>query len=193
MRQLMSLVGVGVVTVACLSAAVRAEGVSIGEKAPNFTAEAVDGKTISLSDTKGAQATVLCFTCNDCPVAIAYEDRFIEFAKKYADKEVKFIAINVNRTETLEAMRRRAEEKKFNFPYAYDDSGESAKAYGARVTPHLFIIDGDGVIAYMGAYDDNMAAGKVEKRHVESAVDALLAGRRPEVSETKAVGCSIKR
>ena len=137
--------------------------------------------------------TVLCFTCNECPVAIAYEDRFIDFSKEYADKDVKFIAINVNKNENLEMMRERAEQKKFNFAYAYDKDGDSARLYGARVTPHLFIIDADGDVAYIGAFDDNMAAGKVKERYVALAVDALLAGRQPEVTETKAVGCTIKR
>jgi peroxiredoxin len=192
MVRLTTACGLGLLVMMCVGSVAQGEALRVGDKAPDFTAESVDGKTVTLADTKGSLATVLCFTCNDCPVAIAYEDRFIDFTQKYADKNVKFIAINVNKNENLEVMRERAEQKKFNFVYAYDQEGDSARSYGARVTPHLFLIDADGHVAYVGAFDDNMAAGRVKERHVESAVDALLAGRQPEVAETKAVGCTIK-
>lgn len=183
--------GLGLVGLACGVSPARGEAVRVGDKAPNFAAERVDGKTITLAESQGSVATVLCFTCNDCPVAIAYEDRFIEFTKQYADQGVTFIAINVNKDENLDVMRERAEQKQFNFVYAYDRDGDSARSYGARVTPHLFIINANGEVAYMGAFDDNMAASRVKTRHVESAVNALIAGRQPEVTETKAVGCAI--
>jgi peroxiredoxin len=174
------------------SADKKTEPVQVGDKAPNFKAETVDGKAITLSNTKGAKVVVICFTCNSCPVARAYEDRFIEFNKQYADKGVKFVAINVNKGESLEDMKRRAEEKGFNYPYAYDESRESATRYGARVTPHLFVIDGDGNVAYIGAFDDNMNAKEVKHHYVTDAVDALLKGEKPQTTETKAFGCGIK-
>lgn len=162
----------------------------VGATAPNFTAAGVDGKEVSLANNKGAKATVIAFTCNRCPVAIAYEDRFIAFSKKYSGKDVQFIAINVNSSEDLEAMKQRAEEKGFNFPYAYDKSGDSARAYGARVTPHIFVLDGDGKLAYQGAFDDKQSGPTTP--HVENAVKALLAGKEPDVKSTKAFGCGIK-
>jgi peroxiredoxin len=161
-----------------------------GEAAPDFKAKGVDGKDYSLTNSKDAKVTVLCFTCNVCPVAVAYEDRFIEFAKKYHDKGVNFVAINVNSTEDISAMKQRAEEKGFNFPYAYDESGDSARAYGARVTPHLFVLDSKGKVQYQGAFDDNQ--GKPTKHYVADAVEAVLAGKTPAVTETRAVGCGIK-
>lgn len=168
----------------------RAAELEVGASAPNFTAAGVDGKEVSLANNKGAKATVIAFTCNRCPVAIAYEDRFIAFSKKYSGKDVQFIAINVNSSEDLEAMKQRAEEKGFNFPYAYDKSGDSARAYGARVTPHIFVLDGDGKLAYQGAFDDKQSGPTTP--HVENAVKALLAGKEPDVKSTKAFGCGIK-
>ncbi len=164
--------------------------VEIGEKGPEFKATGIDGKEYSLDSIKGAKATVIVFTCNRCPVAIAYEDRFIDFQKKYADKKVKFIAINVNSSEDLEAMKQRAEEKGLNYPYLYDESGDSARAYGARVTPHLFVLDADGAVAYRGSFDDKQNGPTTP--HLENAVNALLAGGKPEVHSTKAFGCGIK-
>ena len=176
----------------CVSA-MRADELKVGDKAPAFKAESTDGKALTLDDFKDDKVLVVCFTCNDCPIAVAYEDRFIEFTKQYQDKDVKFVALNVNVTEDLEAMKTRAEKKKFNFPYAYDGSGKSAEAYGAKVTPHLFVLGPDRHVAYIGSFDDEMATDKVTKRFVPAAVDALLAGKQPEVTANKAFGCTIKR
>jgi peroxiredoxin len=167
-----------------------ADEVEIGAKGPEFKAVGIDGKQYSVDSFKGSKAIVIAFTCNNCPVAVAYEDRFIDFHKKYADKGVTFIAINVNASEDLAAMRQRAEEKGLNYIYAYDESGDSARAYGARVTPHLFVLDAAGAVAYRGSFDDKQAAPTTA--HVENAVNALLAGEKPELQSTKAFGCGIK-
>lgn len=183
--RLMAFVAVMLASVVAYAAAP-----AIGDSAPEFKAAGVDGKTYTLGSFKEAKATVVVFTCNICPVAVAYEDRFIEFAKKYDAKGVKFIAINVNTSEDLSAMKQRAEEKGFNFPYAYDETGDSARAFGARVTPHLFVVDAKGKIVYQGAFDDSM--NKPTKPYLANAVEAVLAGKTPEVTNTKAVGCGIR-
>jgi peroxiredoxin len=163
----------------------------IGAKAPEFKAlPGVDGKEYSLGEMKDAKVVVVCFTCNNCPVAVAYEDRFVEFSKKYGNKGVKFVAINANRrTEDLAAMKTRAEEKGFNFPYTFDKSGKLATEYGARVTPHIFVLDQNRNVAYVGAFDDDQK--NPSKQYVADAVDALLAGKKVETTKTKALGCMI--
>ena len=150
----------------------------IGTHAAEFKAlPGVDGKEYSLPDMKDAKAVVVCFTCNRCPVAVAYEDRFVEFSKKYSSKGVKFVAINANRkTEDIAAMKTRAEEKGFNFPYVFDKSGKLATEYGARVTPHIFVLDQNRNVAYVGAFDDDME--KPTTNYVEDAVNAVLAGKK---------------
>jgi peroxiredoxin len=177
-----------------LCAPVFAGDLEIGGKAPTFKGlPGTDGKEYSLADMKDAKIVVVCFTCNQCPMSVNYEDRFVEFNKKYAGKGVKFIAINANKanaTETIEAMKTRAEEKGFNFPYVYDATGESASAYGAKVTPHLFVLDGERAVAYVGSFDDK--ANNPSKHYVADAVDALLAGKKVEVSSNKAFGCGIR-
>ena len=181
---LSTLVSVGLVTGS------NAADLEIGGKAPDFKAIGVDGKEYSLASLMDAKATVIAFTCNRCPVAVAYEDRFIEFQKKYASKDVKFVAINVNSTEDLKAMKERAEEKGLNYPYVYDESGDSARAFGAKVTPHLFVLDAKGALAYQGSFDDKQRDPTIN--YIEQAVDAVLAGTKPEVTMTKAFGCGIK-
>jgi peroxiredoxin len=176
-----------------LCAPAFAAELEIGAKAPDFKAVGTDGKDYNLAALKDAKVVVVTFTCNVCPVAIAYEDRFIEFQKKYGEKGVKFIAINANKAnaqESIENMKARAEEKGFNFPYVYDKTGESATAYGARVTPHLYVLDGERTVQYVGAFDDNQNNPK--KHHLADAVDSILAGKKVEVTNTKAVGCGIR-
>jgi peroxiredoxin len=163
----------------------------VGAKAPEFKKlPGVDGKEYSLADMKDAKVVVVCFTCNRCPVAVAYEDRFVEFSKQYAGKGVKFVAINANRrTEDLAVMKTRAEEKGFNFPYVFDQSGKLATEYGARVTPHIYVLDQNRNVAYVGAFDDDQE--KPSKKYVADAVDSLLTGKKVETTKTKAFGCGI--
>jgi peroxiredoxin len=166
--------------------------VAPGDKAPEVKGlKGTDGKEYNLSDMKTAKAVVIAFTCNNCPVAVAYEDRFNEFAKKYKEKGVQFIAVNANKaTEDLEDMKKRAEEKGFAFPYVYDATGNSASDFGARVTPHLFVLDGQGTVQYVGAFDDKQ--NDPSKHYVADAVDAILAGKKPETTQTKPIGCGIR-
>jgi peroxiredoxin len=178
-------------SVLALAAPAFAAELEIGAKAPTFASlPGVDGKDCSLDGMKDAKVVVVCFTCNMCPVAVAYEDRFVEFQKKYGEKGVKFVAINANKnSEGLAVMKTRAEEKGFNFPYVFDASGKLATDYGARVTPHIFVLDGQRKVQYVGAFDDSQTEPK--KHYVADAVDALLAGKKIEVTNTKAVGCGI--
>jgi peroxiredoxin len=182
----------GIFALVCvLTGSAMANDLKIGDAAPAFVATGVDGKEYSLEQiSKDSEVVVVAFTCNQCPVAVAYEDRFIEFNETYKDKKVTFIAINCNsRTENLDAMKQRAEEKGFNFIYAFDESGKTATNYGAKVTPELFVIK-DGKLAYHGSFDDKQK--EPTKNYISTAVDSLLNGKTPEVSETKAFGCGIK-
>lgn len=148
----------------------------------------------SLADLKASEVVVVCFTCNHCPVAKAYEDRLIAFDKDYRDKAVTLVAINVNNLEEdkLPAMKKRAEEKKFAFDYLYDPTQQIGRDYNAKVTPHTFVLDKDRKIAYMGAIDDSQNEKKVKERYLRNAVDALLAGKTPDKAVTRQIGCSIK-
>ncbi|MBL8798439.1 MAG: thioredoxin family protein [Planctomycetia bacterium] len=165
--------------------------VKIGDAAPAFSGlPGVDDKNHSLGDYK-KDVVVIAVTCNHCPVAVAYEDRMIAFAKKYADK-VDFIAINVNNLEAdkLPAMKVRAKDKGFNFPYLYDESQKIGKEYGATVTPEFFVLNKERKIVYMGAFD-NKQNGATEN-FLEPAVEAALKGSAPTKAETKPFGCGVK-
>jgi peroxiredoxin len=173
----------------------QAGELKIGDAAPDWTGIiGVDGEKHSLSDFKGAKAAVVVFTCNHCPVAQAYQDRLIALQKDYKNKGVQVIAINVNNIpeDNLDKMKERAKSKGFNFPYLYDSTQKIGHDYGASTTPHVFVLDKDRKLAYMGGVDDNMKPDDVKKHYLRDAIDALLVGKTPPETETKHLGCSIK-
>lgn len=189
-------VGLSAIAIAVAKPAEKeTKGLAIGDKAPQWEGlMGTDDKSHSLADLEDVDVIVQVFTCNSCPVAKDYEQRLVELQKAYEDKGVRVVAINVNNgeREELPAMKERAEEQEFNFAYLDDPSQESARNYGALVTPHVFVLDKDRKVAYMGAIDDNQDPEKVEAHYVRDAIDALLAGRAPEVTESKAFGCGIR-
>jgi peroxiredoxin len=166
-----------------------------GDPVPAFNAlPGIDGKAMSLSDVK-SDVLVLCITCNHCPVAVAYEDRIIDFVKKNCKEgKVTLVAINVNNNEQdkLDKMKIRAQEKGFNFPYLYDASQQIARELGASVTPHFFVFNKDRKLVYQGAMDDNNTASKVSTNYLEPAVAAALSGQTPSTAATAARGCGIQ-
>jgi|SRR5579864_4621283 len=171
--------------------------VSVGDKAPAFASiPAVMGEkdqSLSLSDLKD-NVVVLVFLANHCPVVTAYEDRIIDFANDYKGKGVKVVGVCVNDLDSdrLPQIKVRVKEKGYPFVYGYDESQKIGKEYGAVVTPQFFVLDKDRVIRYTGLMDDNQNESKVAKNYLRDAVDAVLNGSEPPVTETRAVGCSVK-
>jgi peroxiredoxin len=167
----------------------------IGQQAPDWKdIKGVDDKNHSLADYKDAKLVVVVFTCNHCPVAVAYEDRIVQFQKDYKEKGVQVVAINVNDlpADQLDKMKERAEKKGFNFPYLFDPGQQTGRDYGATCTPHFFLLDKDRKVAYMGAMDNNMNADKAEKKWLRDAADAVLDGQKPPKAVTQQFGCGIK-
>jgi len=172
--------------------------VSVGEKAPTFsgipaTTKSGNDLSVTLGDIK-EDVVVVVFLANHCPVVVGNEDRLIDFAKDYQGKGVKIVGISVSPQDQdkLPGIKAYMKDKGSNYVYGYDESQQIGKAYGAVATPQFFVLDKDRVIKYMGAMDDSpMNEGKVTKTYLRDAVDAVLKGDSPEVSETKAVGCGI--
>jgi len=173
-------------------------GLAVGDTAPNFSLKNIDGKTVSLDTYKNAKGYVVIFTCNTCPYAVMYEQRIIELHDKYAAKGYPVIAINPNDPEvkpgdSLEKMQQRAAAKEFPFAYLLDVGQEVYPAYGATKTPHIYLLDANKTVQYIGALDNNpQDAAAVSTRYVEEAIAALDAGKKPAITYTKAIGCSIK-
>ena len=168
---------------------------SPGDAAPAWKSlPAVDGKNYSLTDFESSKVIVVVFTCNSCPYAVDIEDRLLAFHQKYGKKGVALVAINVNKVEAdlMPAMKDKAKEKAFQFPYLFDETQKIAKDFGAKRTPEFFVLDQDRKVVYMGALDDSPEGKKIDKRYVEVALDRTLAGNKVELAETIPVGCAVR-
>ncbi|MGF1637520.1 MAG: thioredoxin family protein [Cyclobacteriaceae bacterium] len=173
-------------------------GVEVGDKAPDFRLENVDGTMVSLADHKNAKAYIVIFTCNTCPYAKDWEDRIASLHAKYASKGVPVIAINPNDPaisagDSFDKMKEISEEKGYEFPYLFDESQSTAAAYGATRTPHAYVLNKDMKVIYIGAIDNNhKQANNADKKYVEDAVESILDNKELKVKSTKSVGCTIK-
>jgi peroxiredoxin len=171
---------------------------NIGEHSIPFTLQGVDGKQHALSDYSNEKAVVVIFSCNHCPYVRAWEDRMVQIQADYAGKGAQLLAISSNDArkypeDSFPKMKERAREKGFNFPYLYDETQETARAYGAERTPEVFLFGQQGTLRYHGAIDDDFESpGSVQHHYLRDALDAVLAGRAPEIAETPPVGCTIK-
>ena len=165
----------------------------IGTEAPTFTLPDTDGTEHSPG---GARATLVVFTCNHCPYALAWHERIAAVARDYPS--VKVLAVSSNDAEryprdSYDAMRERVQaDGGWPMPYLYDESQDVARAYGAQTTPDCFLIDGEGRVVYRGAPDSDYEDPSQNAAWVRDAIDAVLAGEAPANAETKPVGCSIK-
>jgi len=169
----------------------------IGAPAPALRLPDTAGDPRGLPAGPGeASATVVVWTCNHCPYALAWHDRIVDVANDYAEHGVRFLAVNSNDPERYpadspEAMRERFEREQWPFPYLWDADQTAAREWGARVTPHLFVLDAELRLRYEGAPDADHQDPSLDAGWLRQALDALLAGVDPPAS-TEPVGCSIK-
>lgn len=174
-----------------LSGMINPKELAVGDKAENFSLANIDGKLISLDSYENAIGYVVIFTCNNCPYAKAYQKRIAELHNEYAPKGIPVIAINPN--DSKEKIKQRSKEKNYPFAYLHDETQEVTRAYGASKTPHVFILNKEKTVMYIGAIDNNYKdAAAADKRYVVDALDAMLANKKIEVTNTRALGCSIK-
>jgi len=168
--------------------------IAIGERAPSFSLPDTEGTAHALD---GHAATVVCFTCNHCPYALAWHERIIAVARDYAPLGARVLAINPNDAEryprdSYEAMQHRVAGEDWPTPYLHDASQDVARAFGAKVTPDVFVFDPGGRLRYRGAPDADYDRPSENAAWLRAALDATLSGRAPKPAETKPVGCSIK-
>jgi thiol-disulfide isomerase/thioredoxin len=185
------------ITLMLIAVSALADELAIGAKAPAFSlVNAVDGKTYAFTPGDG-KLSVVFFTCNQCPYAKAFEPRLIEIARQYQAKGVVFYAIDPNdearfAEETMENMKERAVNHSYPYPYLKDGDSGIARAYGARVTPHVYVIDKGGVVRYRGYVDDSAKPEARTRAGLTDALDALLANHDVTTTSTRAFGCTIK-
>jgi peroxiredoxin len=170
---------------------------TLAAQAPSFTLPGTDGRDHSLDDYADAELLVLVQSCNHCPYVQAWEGRMVAIQRDYADRGVRLVAVNSNDAsrypgDSFEAMKARAVSEGFNFDYLQDEDQSLLRALGAERTPEVYVFDRERRLVYHGAIDDNRDDTAVTQHYLRDALDALLAGERPAVAETPAVGCTVK-
>ena len=158
---------------------------------------------LDLPDTGGEQhslepgtVTVVVWTCNHCPYALAWHDRLVDVANDYADRGVATLFVNSNDGErypadSIGAMRDRVDTEGWTVPYLWDEDQQAARAWGAQTTPHVYVVDAQGDIAYEGAPDADHMDPTLRASWLRDALDAVLDGGEP-AGDTEPIGCSIK-
>lgn len=169
---------------------------SVGVAAPGFSLEDQTGKKVSLSDFSGKKIVVLEWINPDCPyVQRHYKAATMKsLAEKYKDKGVVWLAINTTHYMNKETNQKWITDYQLPYQILDDHEGTVGRLYGAKTTPHMFIIDKSGKLVYQGAIDDDPRGNKGENKvnYVAKALDELLAGKPISMSETKPYGCSVK-
>ena len=140
---------------------------------------------------------MLVITCNHCPYVIAWKQRLRRAAEDNAGRGVRFLGINANDAsrypaDSLDAMRRFVRDQAWPYPYLYDEDQSVARALGAEVTPHVFVLDREHRLVYRGAPDGDHKDERRDAEWLRAALDAALAGSAPAEAETRARGCSVK-
>ncbi len=187
----------GLVCIVALGAAtLNTNGYQVGDTAEDFSLMGVDDQMHSLADYEDAKGFVVIFTCNHCPYSVAYEDRVIALHAEYGE-DYPVIAINPNDpvsypSDNFENMKVRAQEKGFTFDYLFDDGQQVFPKFGATKTPHVFLLDKELKVQYIGAIDNSTEESGVTKTYLADAIESLQAGESPKVTSTKAIGCGIK-
>jgi peroxiredoxin len=172
----------------------------IGTTAPAFSLpDTISGQALSLNELKSDTATVVMFICNHCPYVVHLQSALINTANEYQAKGIRFVAISANDAENYpadspEKMKLLAEELKFDFPYLYDETQDTAKAYKAACTPDFFVFDNDLKCTYRGRYDGSTPGNGIDitGEDLTAALDAMLDNKPVSPEQKPSMGCNIK-
>ena len=164
----------------------------IGDEAPTFSLPGTDGREYGPEGV-----TVVVFTCNHCPYALAWHDRLMDVAREYGQRGARFLFISPNDAQrypadSYEAMKERVASEDWPAPYLYDESQEVARGFGAKTTPDVFLLDSSGTLRYRGAPDADYRDASLHAGWLREALDAVLDRQEPDPAETEPVGCSVK-
>ncbi len=172
----------------------KSKPLSPGLEAPDFTlTDVLSGVELTLADFRG-KVVVLNFWSGDCPWTRHYDDYFAERSGRWSEQGIRLLHVDSNATETPGEIEQWAYEMDIAAPILHDASGEVAAAYGAQVTPHVFVVTPEGRLAYQGAVDDrSFRQEEPTVNYLDRAVEAVKAGRPPDPAETPAYGCAIVR
>ena len=179
---------------------VQAKELSIGNEilGVDYILKNIDGNDTSLDKLKKSNGILVVFSCNTCPWVIRWQDRYNILSAFSKKNDIGFVAVNSNArlhesVDSMDEMIYHATANEYGFPYVLDEDAKLAKAFGAMKTPHVYLFNSDNKLVYTGAIDDNAkSAKKVKNNYLMDAIRALGSNKKIKISETKALGCSIK-
>jgi peroxiredoxin len=164
-----------------------------GVQAPAFTLPDMAGKAHALGDYDQQKAIVVMFISTQCPVSNAYNERMVQLHRDYTAKGITFLGINASQREDVAEIKSHAAQHGFPFPVLKDAENVIADAYGAQVTPQVYLIDPAGIVRYQGRIDDSRDPQVIKSQDLRAALDAVLTGDTVATPSTKAFGCAISR
>lgn len=176
----------------------ESKSLPLGTDIIDFSLPDTDGKLHSPADYSDAKALVIIFMCNHCPYVKAVQERLIALQASFNNQDVQFIGINANDwneypADSPESMKQTIQDWGINFPYLYDESQETAKAYQAQCTPDIYVFDQARKLAYHGRIDDNWQnPEEVTKEELKQALEDTVVGKKPADDQNPTIGCSIK-
>jgi len=180
-------------------AAVNSTMLALGTKAPDFKLPSATGGMVSLKDFASSRGLLVMFICNHCPFVKHVREGLVQIAGQYQDKGVAVVGINANDWQTYpddrpEQMALEARQYGYTFPYLYDETQQTAKAYRAACTPDFFLFDADRKLVYRGQLDESRPGNgiPVTGKDLRAALDALLAGKEAGADQKPSIGCNIK-
>jgi peroxiredoxin len=179
--------------------AMQSAMLALGTPAPAFSLpDVVSGRTISLDTFVGSKALLVMFICRHCPFVVHVQGEIARLGGEYIPKGAGIVAISANDAATYpddhpERLKEMAAEQGFTFPYCYDETQATARAYQAVCTPDFFLFDASHRLVYRGQLDDTRPGrGTPTGRDLRAALDAVLAGRAVNAEQRPSVGCGIK-
>ncbi len=171
----------------------------LGTQAPDFSLPDTDGKTVSRKGFDGKKGLLVMFICNHCPYVKHVRQELARIGEEYQKKDIGVVAINANDAanypeDSPEAMKREKAAQGYTFPYLYDATQETAKAYTAACTPDFFVFDSRGRLIYRGQLDDSRPGNDapVTGKDLRRALDTLLTGETISLEQKPSIGCNIK-
>lgn len=175
------------------------ENIELGAKAPSFNLfDTTAGVNKTLDQLQGDKGTMVLFICNHCPFVIHINPTLAQIAREYQSKGISFIAISSNNVETHpqdapELMTKVAIQEDYSFPYLYDETQETAKAYGATCTPDIFLYNENLALYYHGQLDDSRPGNNIPctGSDIKRAMDNLL-NKKETPFQKPSIGCNIK-
>lgn len=185
-----------IVTLLLLSPAANAQlprAIEPGSPAPVFSLKDVSGTPHTLAELLKDPLVAVMFVSTQCPISNDYNERMVALDEAYRTRGVRFVGINSNRQENVDEIQEHVVKYGFGFPVLKDVDNLVADAYGAQVTPEIFVVDQTGTVRYHGRIDDSRDPEDITTHDLRATLDALLEGKEPPRARTKAFGCGIKR